>query len=75
MVCKSCGNLLFPKYGDGERECARCRETREEQAGVIARDRAGAPAPGEERGPMKGCRIGGMLFALLLIVVCVGPAA
>lgn len=38
--CCTCGRQLFWEYGDGDRECSGCRERREEQADVIAWDRA-----------------------------------
>lgn len=38
--CKSCQRQLFWQYGDGDHECAACRERRAAESDVIARDRA-----------------------------------
>lgn len=56
MVCEGCGRLLFPKYGDGDRLCAGCREERQETL-----PSAIEPKPREAWQPVRG-RIGGTEF-------------
>ncbi len=55
-LCQKCRALLFPRYGDGERLCAPCREMQSEELPAAIE-----PKPGETWQPVQGS-VGGVGF-------------
>lgn len=58
-LCKDCGRLLFPRYGDGDTICAGCRENQQEPNLPPAIE----PKPGEPGGG--AAIIGGKRYTLM----------
>lgn len=56
--CQSCGGLLFPRYGDGDRLCAACRERKAEELPAAVE-----PQPGQAWQPVRGT-VGGTAFGV-----------